>query len=157
METAAPIPNAEAQIALSPWQIFWRRLKRRRPRMAARGFDFFTSPCFCRIHRIWLRPDRTGFFYPPTGETVGLSSRRAALRTIARQLFIASFRTHQLLAISRRPNQPRVIPASIHLNGRKNIQFFFRSTSSERMLSRRFMVAPHSIGVIGILLSFPSA
>ena len=30
METAAPIPNAEAQIALSPWQIFWRRLKRRR-------------------------------------------------------------------------------------------------------------------------------
>ncbi len=30
METTAPDPNAEAQTALSPWQIFWRRLKRRR-------------------------------------------------------------------------------------------------------------------------------
>ena len=30
MEATAPIPNAETQIALSPWQLFWRRLKQRR-------------------------------------------------------------------------------------------------------------------------------
>src|ERR1017187_5747259 len=30
MEATAPTPNAETQIALSPWQLFWRRLKQRR-------------------------------------------------------------------------------------------------------------------------------
>jgi ABC-type antimicrobial peptide transport system permease subunit len=30
METAAPIQNVEAKIALSPWRIFWQRLQTRR-------------------------------------------------------------------------------------------------------------------------------
>src|SRR5271163_400673 len=30
METAAPISIAEQKIALSPWQLFWQRLKRRK-------------------------------------------------------------------------------------------------------------------------------
>src|SRR5271170_5862019 len=30
METATPISTAEAQITLSPWQLFWQRLKRRK-------------------------------------------------------------------------------------------------------------------------------
>jgi peptide/nickel transport system permease protein len=30
METAAPAPNPDARLHLSPWQLFWQRLKRRR-------------------------------------------------------------------------------------------------------------------------------
>ncbi len=69
METAAPILNAGAQIALSPWQLFWQRLKRRRIAMAGGViliflylvalFAGFISP----YH--YERQDRDRFFHPP--------------------------------------------------------------------------------------------
>src|SRR5271169_5550351 len=69
METTAPTPNTEAQIALSPWQIFWRRLKRRRIAMtggviliflyAVSIFAGFIAPY--RYDQI----DNNSFFHPP--------------------------------------------------------------------------------------------
>jgi peptide/nickel transport system permease protein len=69
METAAPTPNVEAQIALSPWQIFWRRLKRRRIAMIGGAilivlylvalFAGFVAP----YH--YERMDRDRYFHPP--------------------------------------------------------------------------------------------
>src|SRR5450631_3219772 len=55
METAEPTQNVQVQIALSPWRIFWQRLKRRRIAMiggailiflyAVALFAGFVAPC----------------------------------------------------------------------------------------------------------------
>ena len=69
MEAAAPIPNTEQQIALSPWQIFWQRLKRRRIAMVGGAvlivlylvalFAGFVAP----YH--YERMGRDRYFHPP--------------------------------------------------------------------------------------------
>jgi peptide/nickel transport system permease protein len=69
METAAPISAAEAKAPLSPWQLFWQRLKRRKIAMAGGAillflyavaiFASFIAPC--RYDRI----DNSSFFHQP--------------------------------------------------------------------------------------------
>jgi peptide/nickel transport system permease protein len=69
METAAPISTAEAKLALSPWQLFRQRLKRRKIAMtggviliflyAVAIFAGFIAPCN------YDRIDNNSFFHPP--------------------------------------------------------------------------------------------
>jgi peptide/nickel transport system permease protein len=70
MNTATPTQNPNVQQPLSPWQLFWRRLKRRRVAMAggviliglysiALLAGFFAPYRYDRI-------DKNGFFHPPT-------------------------------------------------------------------------------------------
>ena len=69
METAAPISAVEAQPPLSPWQLFWRRLKQRRIAMAGGAILIvlylvallagFVAPYN------YDRQDRSRFFHPP--------------------------------------------------------------------------------------------
>jgi peptide/nickel transport system permease protein len=69
METAAPKKIAETKVALSPWQIFWQRLKRRRIAMFGGAvliflytvsiFAGFISPYS------YQRQDHDRFFHPP--------------------------------------------------------------------------------------------
>src|SRR5271170_7248452 len=69
METAEPVSIAQARVALSPWRLFWQRLKRRK--IAISGgmiliflylvaiFAGFISPYD------YQRQDRDRFFHPP--------------------------------------------------------------------------------------------
>ena len=90
METAAPTPNAEAQTALSPWQLFWQRLKRRRIAMVGGAilillylvalFAGFVAPySYDRLDTRLLLPSAD------LAEAVRISSGCAALRTAARR------------------------------------------------------------------------
>jgi peptide/nickel transport system permease protein len=70
MDTAMPISIAEAKATLSPWRLFWRRLKRRRIAMFGGAilivlylialFAGFIAPYN------YQRMDNNGFFHPPT-------------------------------------------------------------------------------------------
>jgi peptide/nickel transport system permease protein len=70
MNTSTPTQNSNAQQPLSPWQLFWRRLRRRRVAMAGGvilivlyGIALFAG--FFAPYR-YDRIDKNGFFHPPT-------------------------------------------------------------------------------------------
>jgi peptide/nickel transport system permease protein len=69
METAAPKIIAETKVALSPWQIFWQRLKRRRIAMFGGAVLIFlyTVSIFAGFISPYnyQRLDRDRFFHPP--------------------------------------------------------------------------------------------
>jgi peptide/nickel transport system permease protein len=168
METAMPTLNAGAQITLSPWQVFWQRLKRRRIAMVGGGiliflyvvalFAGFISP----YH--YERQDRDRFFHPPiwpefqnfhfvvpryeqlSGDFI---YRKVPNDTMPLHFFIHGDR-YKLFGL---------IPASIHLFGSDDnhpvyllgTDQFGRDVFSRLLYGSQISL---SIGVVGILLSF---
>jgi peptide/nickel transport system permease protein len=168
METAAPTPNAEAQIALSPWQIFWRRLKRRRIAMIGGViliflylvalFAGFVAP----YH--YERMDRDRYFHPPIWPKISgfrivvpryeqLSGdfvyREVPDDTQPVHFFVRGDK-YQLFGF---------IPATIHLFGSDDNHpvYLFGTDQFGRDIFSRLLYGSQislSIGVVGIFLSF---
>jgi peptide/nickel transport system permease protein len=168
METAAPIPNAEAQIALSPWQIFWRRLKRRRIAMIGGAiliflylvalFAGFVAP----YH--YERMDRDRYFHPP------IWPKLSGFRLVAPRyeqlpgdfVYREVPNDTQPVHFFVRGDQYELfgfVPASIHLFGSDDNHpvYLFGTDQFGRDIFSRLLYGSQislSIGVVGIFLSF---
>jgi len=168
METAAPTPNAEAQTPLSPWQIFWRRLKRRKIALVGGAilivlylvalFAGFVAP----YH--YERMDRDRYFHPPIWPNLSgfrlvvphyeqlpgdFVYREVPSDTQPVHFFVRGDK-YQLLGC---------IPASIHLFGSDDNHpvYLFGTDQFGRDIFSRLLYGSQislSIGVVGIFLSF---
>jgi peptide/nickel transport system permease protein len=168
METAAPTPNAEAQIALSPWQIFWRRLKRRRIAMIGGAilivlylvalFAGFVAP----YH--YERMDRDRYFHPPIWPK--LSGFRLVVPRyeqlpgdfVYREVPDDTQPVH-LFVRGDKYKLFGLIPASIHLFGSDDNHpvYLLGTDQFGRDIFSRLLYGSQislSIGVVGIFLSF---
>jgi peptide/nickel transport system permease protein len=168
METAEPISIAEAKINLSPWQLFWQRLKRRKIAMTGGVvliflylvaiFAGFISPYD------YQRQDRDRFFHPPIWpkfenfhfvvphyeQLPGSFVYRAVPNDTKPLHFFVHGDQYKLFGL---------IPASIHLFGSDDNYpvYLFGTDQFGRDVFSRLLYGSQislSIGVVGILLSF---
>jgi len=169
METATPISTAVTKATLSPWQLFWQRLKRRRIAMfggvilivlyLVALFAGFIAPYS------YQRMDNNGFFHPPTWprlkgfhlvvpryeELPGAYHYRALRNDTKLIHFFVRGDEYKLFGL---------IPATIHLFGTGDANYpvyllgadqFGRDEFSRLLYGSQISL---SIGIIGILLSF---
>ena len=169
METAAPISTAEPKLALSPWQLFRQRLKRRKIAMLGGGiliflylvalFAGFVAPYGYNhldtdnsFHQpIWPRLSGFHLVVPRYESAPGdFVYRKVPLDTKPLDLFVHGDR-YKLFGL---------IPASIHLFGTGDQNYpvlLFGGDQFGRDIFSRLLYGSQislSIGVIGILLSF---
>src|ERR1700733_3054372 len=168
METAEPISIAEAKINLSPWQLFWQRLKRRKIAMTGGViliflylvaiFAGFISPYD------YQRQDRDRFFHPPIWPRfenfhfVVPSYEQLPGVFVYREVTTDTKPLH-LFARGGKYKLFGFIPTSIHLFGSDDNYpvYLFGTDQFGRDVFSRLLYGSQislSIGVVGILLSF---
>jgi peptide/nickel transport system permease protein len=168
METAAPTPKIEKQAHLSPWQLFWQRLKRRRIAMfggAILVFLYFIALIAGFIAPYdYQRQDRDRFFHPPIWPRLehfhlvvpayeqlpGDFVYRQITNDTSQLHFFVRGDKYKLLG---------VIPASIHLFGSDSSHpiYLLGTDQYGRDVFSRLLYGSQislSIGIIGIVISF---
>jgi peptide/nickel transport system permease protein len=168
MESAAPISNAEAKTPLSPWQLFWQRLKPRRIAMFGGAVLIFLY--FVAIFAGFISPyhyerqDRDRFFHPPIWPRF-----QNFHFVVPRYEQLSGDFVYREVPNDTRPLHVFVhgdpyklfglIPASIHLFGSDDNYpvYLFGTDQFGRDVFSRLLYGSQislSIGVVGILLSF---
>jgi peptide/nickel transport system permease protein len=168
METTAPISTSEPKLTLSPWQLFWQRLKRRRIAMLGGMVLIFLYLVAILAGFIspydYERQDRDRFFHPPIWPK--LSGFHLVVPRY--EQLPGDFVYHVI------PNDTKplhffvhgdsyklfgLIPTSVHLFGSDDNcpVYLFGTDQFGRDVFSRLLYGSQislSIGVIGILLSF---
>jgi len=170
METVTPIPNAEVNAPLSPWQLFWRRLKRRKIAMtggviliflylvalfagfiAPYSYDHIDSNGYYFHSPAWPRLQGFRLVVPRCEVGSSIYTYREVLNDTRPLHFFIRGDKYQLFGF---------IPASIHLFGTGDDNYpvyligadqYGRDVFSRLLYGSQISL---SIGVIGILLSF---
>jgi peptide/nickel transport system permease protein len=169
METAAPISMAEAKAPLSPWQLFWRRLKQRRIAMV--GGVILVVLYFVALLAGFIAPysfqrqDRDRFFHPPIwpkleGFHLVVPRYEQGGAVFAYHIVANDSKPLHFFVHGDKYKLFGLIPATIHLfgTGDKNYPVYLLGTDQfGRDVFSRLLYGSQislSIGIVGILLSF---